>query len=186
MQGPEVRAGEILARVGQVAIGAEIGVFTGSLSALLLRALPALTLFMVDDWAPADARPQAYKDCGDWHAQLPQSRQESYCRAAIAAVKFAGPRAQICRMQSLAAACTFDAGTLDFVFIDADHSYEGCKADIRAWAPLVRLGGVLCGHDYDHPLKTGFGVKRAVDEAVAANGWRLELGADMTWFVRIA
>jgi hypothetical protein len=34
-----------------------------------------------------------------------------------------------------------------FVFIDADHSYEGCKADFEAWSPLVRSGGEVAFHD---------------------------------------
>jgi len=37
--------------------------------------------------------------------------------------------------------------TYDFVFIDADHSYEGCKRDIVLWGPKVREGGLLMGHD---------------------------------------
>lgn len=39
---------------------------------------------------------------------------------------------------------------LDAVFIDADHSYESVKSDIRAWIEKVRPGGVLAGHDFDY------------------------------------
>lgn len=38
---------------------------------------------------------------------------------------------------------------LRFAFIDADHSYEGCKADVGVWAPQVEVGGVLAFHDTD-------------------------------------
>jgi len=60
----------------------------------------------------------------------------------------------------------------DFVFIDADHTYEGCKKDIHDWYPKVKKGGVLCGHDYVHrAIKTAngtlsFGVVEAVDEFI--------------------
>lgn len=37
--------------------------------------------------------------------------------------------------------------TFDIVFIDADHTYEPVKEDIRASIPLVRDGGILCGDD---------------------------------------
>ena len=51
------------------------------------------------------------------------------------------------QMASIAAAATFADATLDFVFIDADHSYEAAKADIAAWRSKVKPGGILCGHD---------------------------------------
>ncbi len=35
----------------------------------------------------------------------------------------------------------------DFVFIDADHSYQAVMEDWRAWSPLVASGGVVCIHD---------------------------------------
>lgn len=38
-------------------------------------------------------------------------------------------------------------GLFDLVFIDADHTYAGISSDINSCAPLVRKGGVLCGHD---------------------------------------
>ena len=59
----------------------------------------------------------------------------------------------------LATICKFDA-----IFIDAGHSYEACKADILAWRPLLRDGGILFGHDYGHADWPG--VKQAVDELV--------------------
>ena len=48
------------------------------------------------------------------------------------------------------------------VFSDGDHSYEAVKADIDAWLPKVRRGGVLAGHDYSDPAWAG--VTQAVSE----------------------
>ncbi len=50
--------------------------------------------------------------------------------------------------ESVAAANRFDPGSLDWVFIDADHSYAAVVADIAAWAPKLKPGGLLSGHDY--------------------------------------
>tara|TARA_Y100000593_G_scaffold89252_1_gene173127 strand:+ start:544 stop:1155 length:612 start_codon:yes stop_codon:yes gene_type:complete len=60
----------------------------------------------------------------------------------------------------------FNDETFDLIFIDGDHSYEGCKADLENWWPKVKPGQILCGHDYCFPENNpnGFGVKQAVDE----------------------
>jgi hypothetical protein len=47
-----------------------------------------------------------------------------------------------------AAADRFKWGELDFVYIDANHEYEHVLEDVRAWAPKVRAGGIVSGHDY--------------------------------------
>ena len=39
------------------------------------------------------------------------------------------------------------SGPLDLVFVDADHSYEGARADFERWGPLLRPGGHLLFHD---------------------------------------
>jgi predicted O-methyltransferase YrrM len=37
---------------------------------------------------------------------------------------------------------------LDFLFIDADHSYQAAKADLAAFAPKLKRGGILLLHDF--------------------------------------
>jgi cephalosporin hydroxylase len=36
---------------------------------------------------------------------------------------------------------------IDFLFHDADHSYEGVKKDFEMYSPLVRKGGIIAFHD---------------------------------------
>jgi predicted O-methyltransferase YrrM len=37
---------------------------------------------------------------------------------------------------------------VDLVFVDGDHSYEGCVGDIEGWMPRIRQGGIIAIHDY--------------------------------------
>ena len=43
----------------------------------------------------------------------------------------------------------FDKESIDFVFIDGDHSYESVKTDINCWEPKVKEDGLIMGHDYN-------------------------------------
>ena len=65
------------------------------------------------------------------------------------------------RKDSITASNFYQNDSLDFVFIDASHDYESVKADINAWYPKIKNGGVIAGHDY-HPDWPE--VKLAVDE----------------------
>jgi glycosyltransferase involved in cell wall biosynthesis len=60
---------------------------------------------------------------------------------------------------SIDAAKQFDDNSIDFLHIDASHDYENVLADISAWYPKVKPGGLITGDDYIWD-----GVKQAVDE----------------------
>lgn len=181
----EQRAGEILSRIDGIenAKGVEVGVFAGDMSRVLLRQKSDLHLTMVDSWEGAGA---AYDgDSGDFHAALTQDAQDNYYEAASRRTKFAQFRRDVVRLRSNEAAMSISPASQDFVFIDADHSYEGCKADIEAWGSRVKPGGWLCGHDYENTEYPKFGVTQAVDEFVAGKGLELELGNNFCWFVKL-
>jgi hypothetical protein len=138
---------------------------------------------MVDSWEGSGAAYQG--DSGDWHAGLGQAAQNEFYAKTVKRIRFARDRAKIFRRRSLDAAKLVPDGSCDFVFIDADHSYDGCKADIEAWLPKVKPGGWLCGHDYQNHDFERFGVTRAVDEFVAHSALQLETGENFCWFVQI-
>lgn len=180
----QIRANEILSRLsGGKIIGAEIGVFTGDLSHRLLNR-DDVTLHMVDSWAisPSDGQ---YAKSGDFHAGLTVQQQEDFYQHTLSLVKLFGDRAKIIRKSSVDAAQDIADGALDFVFIDADHSYEGCKSDIAAWLPKLKKGGILCGHDYNNTDYPCFGVNQAVDEFCQEHGYAVDLGDNFTWFINL-
>ena len=51
------------------------------------------------------------------------------------------------RRKSVDAAADYDYGSLDFVFLDASHDAENVCADVQAWLPKIKLGGVMAGDD---------------------------------------
>jgi hypothetical protein len=178
----QIRASEVLRRLPEGSVcGVEVGVFMGEMSAALL-ARDDLSLIMVDSWE-GDGLAYA-EESGDWHATLPETKQREFYETAMRAIYFAGNRATVIHARSLQAAMDAPDDVYDFVFIDADHSYLGCVADIHAWYPKLKPGGLLSGHDYDNPDFPEFGVKKAVDEFAARHGYTVELGDNLTWFIR--
>jgi glycosyl transferase family 25 len=85
----------------------------------------------------------------------------------------------IIQKPSTEAANNYPDGSLEFVFIDANHDYEFVKQDIEAWLPKVKPGGYIGGHDYSG--SDGHkGVVKAVDEAfpekeIIGTSWLVKL-----------
>lgn len=84
--------------------------------------------------------------------------------------------------QKSQAAITKIQGEIDYVYIDADHSYQGVREDIRRWFFKIRDGGIIAGHDYNHPNFPG--VKRAVDEFFDRFGWKVTSYPSGVWWVK--
>lgn len=80
---------------------------------------------------------------------------------------------------SVESAKLFEDESLDFVFIDAGHRFEEVKADLEAWFPKVRKGGIVSGHDY--VAYKDFGVVEAVDLFCKEHGYTIELTDQDMW-----
>jgi len=157
--------------------GAEVGVWEGKMSFKLLER-GGLTLYMVDRWEPP-THDDSYYTSGSMYAKLSRDAYKKVeARAMDVAVQFPG-RAHVLKRDSVEAAREISDQSLDFVFIDADHSYKGVTTDIKAWLRKVKPGGLLCGHDYDHPDQGE--VKRAVNDLLGD----VETGDNRTWFWRV-
>jgi predicted O-methyltransferase YrrM len=152
--------------------GAEIGVFRGDTYLYLLQHCPRLTLIGVDLW---EAQPDAdakRAEGGRSYAQYNLRAYETHVRALSLAYR---GRSVILKGHTVEQAAHVANASLDFVFIDADHTYEGVKADIAAWRPKVKHGGWLMGHDANNPPFPG--VTKALNEL--CKGWKQY--ADHVW-----
>lgn len=72
-------------------------------------------------------------------------------------------RCEIIRKRSAQSAAQLShvRGQLDLVFVDDGHAYDDVILDINSWLPMLRPGGLLCGHDFEQPDND---VARAVKE----------------------
>ena len=178
------RSFEILKRLptnGPI-VGAEVGVFIGRNSRHLLQQRGDLSVNLVDVWNESPFR-ERYASTGDAKAKLRDGQWKRVLEMAQHNLRFAGERAIFRKGDSRSIARTFKDASLDFVFIDAEHSYEACIADIDDWLPKVRAGGFIGGHDYRNSLFPG--VTRAVEELARLYSMTTEIGVDSTWFWRV-
>ena len=138
--------------------GAEIGLQRGWTICHLLENCPDLSMIGVDQWIEipdtGEEGWQSYDhiDLDYWAAKV-KNRVAAY-----------GERGRVLHMSSLDAAELIKTESLDFVFIDANHTERGCAEDIAAWGPTVKPGGWVCGHDHQYPA-----VVRVLDRMLP--GW---------------
>eukprot|EP00747_Dinoflagellata_sp_TGD_P074476 gnl/TRDRNA2_/TRDRNA2_158333_c0_seq3.p1 gnl/TRDRNA2_/TRDRNA2_158333_c0~~gnl/TRDRNA2_/TRDRNA2_158333_c0_seq3.p1 ORF type:complete len:247 (+),score=37.26 gnl/TRDRNA2_/TRDRNA2_158333_c0_seq3:127-867(+) len=122
-------------------VAAEVGVYQGEFAAKNLRHWSG-TYFLIDAWAYRKG--DALDDKNFEEDQVNEANRE----AAIDATAFAGERVKVLQEMSPAASRAFEDGTLDWVYIDAVHTYEALLVDLAAWFPKVRQGGLISGDDY--------------------------------------
>jgi len=162
-------------------IGAEIGVMECGFSKNILTMKEDLRLYCIDPfligyevyYRPGGGRQYTFENQKDF--------DKLYENAVSTLGKF-GDRAELIRESSVEASKRIQNASLDFVFIDGDHIYESVKADIFAWAPKVKSGGFIVGHDYNTKNEDYIpNVCRAVDEIFDSS--ELKLSSDHCWWV---
>ena len=135
----------------------EIGVSTGEHAVVIKNLLKPKKLYLLDAWGLDEGY---LKITGE-------SPAEFYPAFEMTKARFLeDPEVEIIQGKSTVEHNRFEDGTFDFIYIDADHSYEAVKKDLENWFPKLKSGGVFAGHDYCE--KAGFGVIKAVDEFKAS------------------
>jgi hypothetical protein len=119
-------------------VGAELGVWRGSFSEHILKTMPEVHLHSIDPW-------EVYSQSKITTA----AHQKNYAQAMARLQPFVDAgRCDVHKARSTDMAAKFADGSLDFVFIDGDHSFDGCVLDLIQWVPKVRKGGMVAVHDY--------------------------------------
>ena len=117
-----------------------------------------ITLYAVDTFEGSPDEPKIQKDLQDLHEKETTLKDEFLKN--IEPVK---DIVKVIHKDSISASQQFADNSLDFVFIDGSHLYEAVLADINAWLPKVKTGGIIAGHDIDGPEQFN-GVRKAVEE----------------------
>ena len=156
---------EVFAELGYTR-GAEVGVASGKNARLMFQTIPDLHMTLVDPWQAY----QRYKqDLCDWRYEKAMRILDPYNKT-------------ILRMPSIEAAPQVEDGSLDFVYIDGDHRFDAVMLDIILWAPKVRTGGIVAGHDYYEFSQAGVvDAVRAYTRAHRINRWYITQEKEASW-----
>ena len=154
--------------------GVELGVHDGVNFKFLIKNCPNLHLAGVDlyEAQPENNGPEKWTPGENGHPW----KHNAYYQDMLNFCEAYPNRASIIKDYTTEAAHQFEDGSLDFVFIDADHGYEGCLRDIKAWHKKVKPGGRVIGHDIHFPT-----VKQAVTECYGPDSWTVE--DDFIWWI---
>lgn len=135
-------------------VGAEIGTERALFAKRICSRNPGVKLYCIDPW-------RAYKGYREY---VNQERLDEFY--GIAQARLAQFDAQLVRKFSVEASRDFKDGSLDFIYIDGNHSLLHVIQDLWYWVPKVRRGGIVSGHDYVQRLNPSYAMH--VVEAVNA------------------
>jgi hypothetical protein len=117
--------------------GAEIGVYKGEFTEKLCSA--GLKMYGIDPWISFHGQGTNQK------SQEVQNYNYEYAKRVLSPYK----DCVLIRKTSMEALVDFQPGSLDFVYIDADHRFSYVADDIYEWYSKVKSGGIISGDDYN-------------------------------------
>jgi len=139
----------------------EIGSYIGASSLMISKGLRNDSkLFCIDTWKN-DAMTE-----GNWDSYLEFKRNTKSEKRKIVPI----------RNTSLFASQDFNS-TIDLLFIDGDHSYEGVKMDWDSWSPKLKSGSIVVFHD----TSWANGVNRVIKEDVRPKIFKERYLPNMYW-----
>lgn len=152
----------IRALISRDTVVAEIGVFKGTFARQLYDMLSPSKFYLIDLFSGRtcsgneDGNNVIWTNMDNEYLQVIEYARDK-------------PSISVIKYDSSSFLSTLPDNTLDMIYIDGDHGYEGCKKDLLEAYKKVKNGGYICGHDYEMNMSKAqtvyhFGVKQAVDE----------------------
>lgn len=158
-------------------VGAEIGVWMGNTSTQFLKK-GLKKFYMVDSYSTEPYKENSEMSFQEYIAkyskitgEIASAGFQKYYDRVFNEIKTRFKtynEAEICRMTSDEWFKTHSEVKLDWIYIDGDHSYEGCLQDLENSLKIVKPGGLILGDDYGWPNARWSkpGVTQAVNEFI--------------------
>jgi len=158
-------------------IMAEIGCYAGESSLMFLQSGKINKFYAVDPWDKiykGDLRGRSEEDIkliecvyGDmeWAEESFDIRMKSYCN--------------VVKLKMVLEEALNKLPLLDFIYIDADHTYSAVLKDITLAKKIVKKNGIIAGHDYN---RLHNGLKQAVNEMFKIED--IKFYPDSSWLVK--
>lgn len=164
---------QCIAIQGRDLIGLELGVYKAdSFMTILENCSNIKTLYGVDSYKPYyDVFEN--REISEFESEMIKSESLLKQKHSVHADKI-----KFYECTSQEAVLKFDNESLDFIFIDADHSYDSVLEDLNLWYPKLKKGGLLSGHDYHMPT-----VEAAVTDFRTLNNITNPLGVYLASYV---
>lgn len=152
---------EMLLRVPKNEIGAELGVHRGDFSVILHHTTKPTILYLVDLWEPL-------------FPNLGYYRWDNY--ESLVKLKFNSEEGVYTyRKKIVDWLKSLSDNTLDWVYLDADHTYSNTRVELDELHRVVKPNGLIMGHDFTvKPNAWGTGVPRAVLESIQDGKLKIE------------
>ena len=137
-------------------VGAEVGVAGGKNAKWLWDYTEPTQLYLIDHWDEPKN--------GNYYFGTKENTLQEYNKI----LEWSKDKnIELIKNDTIKAANLFDDNSLDWIYLDANHSYDGVLGDLKAWWPKIKNGGFLFGDDYSiYDLKSDetFGVERALND----------------------
>tara|TARA_Y100000114_G_C11729596_1_gene312822 strand:+ start:190 stop:933 length:744 start_codon:yes stop_codon:yes gene_type:complete len=134
----------------------EIGVADGVNSMRIFHSMNPSTMYLIDPWVSQNNRAADRGSSQNQHSvALKKAKNRFSTYSNVVFIKAYAEQV----------VDNFPDKYFDFIYVDGDHSYEGCKKDLFMWYPKLKFGGFLGGHDFTNNLSSmclkGYGVQKA-------------------------
>jgi hypothetical protein len=147
---------------------AEIGVWNGEFSQAILDICKPKELYLIDGWGPIEDPKYDFDP-----AYTSMDEGERSYQGVLSRFKNEIESGQVKVIKGLSGESSklFEDNFFDWIYIDADHSYNGVLKDLTLYSPKVKNEGFILGHDYSKGASYGFtfGVIEAVNEFIKNN-----------------